>query len=454
MKPTRRSVLLSLSALPLAPACVPDEEPPPGDGPPRELTTGGPEPADLWDAADWAFDEDAFGWAVQSADPTPDSVLLGLQTDEPVVGVRVMEATSAEGGWTEVLASDGLETANGHVQLEVTDLRSDTTYAFTFVTDDGRRARVGRFRTALGADEYRVVTFGASSCLGSTGRPYPTLSRAAEEKLDFFCLLGDTVYADSADVPEEYRQHYRWTFVQEGFIDMAASTAVVATWDDHEVANNFEFGSDSMEIRFQHALTVFREAVPHRVGDVGTGIWRSLKWGDVLEIFVLDCRGERRDGNYISPEQMDWFKAGLAASTARFKVVLNSVAIQCYQSFFGDIFIEDRWEGYAQRDELLEHIAGEAIEGVFFIAGDFHFGSFGMVDPPGSFGPGEGLYEALAGPGGSNPLALSELFVPNDQVPFFLPEYNWLRVEADPVAGTLLLQWIGNDGEVLEERSV
>jgi len=448
MKPTRRSVLLSLSALPLAPACVP-EEVPPDEEPPVAYTTGGPEPAP-WDAPGTTFDGDAFPWAVQSADAAPDSVLLGLQTDVATLGVRVLEGT--DDGWVEVLATDDLPVTDGYLHVEVTDLRSDTTYTFAFVTDDGRRSLIGRFRTAFGPDDYRPIVFGASSCLGSVGRPFPTLTRASEETLDFFCLLGDTVYADQADVVEEYRAYYRTTFAQQGFKDLAASTSITATWDDHEVANNFEFDAPGMEERFVAALQVFNEAMPHREGPGGTGIWRSQKWGEVLELFVLDCRGERRDGNYISAEQMAWFQAGLKASTARFKVVLNSVAIQNYQSFFGDIFIEDRWEGYEQRAEVIDWIYEEQIEGVFWIAGDFHFGSLGTVDPPGF--RGDGMYEALAGPAGSNPLALSQVFVPDEQVAFFLAEYNWLRVEADPRAGTLLLQFIGNDGQIYEEREI
>lgn len=448
MKPTRRSVLLSLSALPLAPACVPEEVLPP-DGNPRDYTIGGPEPTP-WDAPGTTHDADAFPWAVQSADAHADSVLLGLQTDEPTLGVRVLEGTTD--GWSEVLATDDLPVTDGYLHVEVTDLRADTTYSFAFVTADGRRSLIGRFRTALAQDGYRPIVFGASSCLGATGRPFPSLSRASEETLDFFCLLGDTVYADSADVPEEYRTHYRVTFEQQGFKDLAASTSIVATWDDHEVANNYELTASGMEERFGHALQVFAEAMPHRTGPGGTGIWRSLRWGDVLEIFVLDSRGERRDGNYLSPEQMAWFKDGLKASTSRFKIVLSSVAIQDYQSWFGDIFIEDRWEGYEDRTEVINHIFEEQIEGVFWIAGDFHFGSLGTVDPPGF--RGGGMYEALAGPGGSNPLALSQVFVPNDQVAFFLAEYSWLRVEADPNAGTLLLQWIDNEGVVLEEREI
>lgn len=446
-KPTRRSVLISLAAVPLASACpssgpVPDPE----DPTPRQVTTGGPEP-EPW-SPDQVFDGTAFPWAVTATDVTSDGVILALQTDEPLLGVRVMEGTG--GGWVEVLSEDGLEVTDGFVHVEVTALSADRTYAYVFVTPDGRRSVVGRFRTALGADDWRTLVIGATSCLGSTGRPFPTLSDAASHQLDVFCLLGDTVYADGSTTVEHYRDEYRTTFAQQGFIDVAASTSMVATWDDHEVDNNYDPSSATIQARLPAAKQAFGEALPYRQGPGGSGIWRRLQWGEVLDLFVLDCRSERLDGRYISLEQMQWLQEGLLGSTARFKVVLNSVPITDYTSFFGELFREDRWEGYPQRTELIDFIWTEDIGGIFWISGDFHFGSLGRVDPPGF--RGDGMWEALAGPGGSNPIGAVEFFAVDDQVPFFIADWTWLRVEADPMAGTLLVQFIDGEGSVVQER--
>ena len=77
-------------------------------------------------------------------------------------------------------------------------------------------------------------------------------------------------------------------------------------------------------------LAGFNAAAPDR-------IWRSFRWGHSAEVFVLDCRGERRPSTrsvnptresvYISRAQMDWLKAGLRASPAVFKFIVNSVPI-------------------------------------------------------------------------------------------------------------------------------
>jgi hypothetical protein len=44
----------------------------------------------------------------------------------------------------------------------------------------------------------RKIVFGATCCLGQTNSPWYNLAKAAEERLDFFLLLGDTTYADSS----------------------------------------------------------------------------------------------------------------------------------------------------------------------------------------------------------------------------------------------------------------
>ncbi|MFO0003851.1 MAG: alkaline phosphatase D family protein, partial [bacterium] len=146
----------------------------------------------------------------------------------------------------------------------------------------------------------------------------------------------------------------------------------------------------------------------------------------MLDLFALDCRGERRDGNYISPEQMAWLKAELSASTARFKVILNSVPITDLSAIFGTTQAMDRWQGYpAQREEILAHIRDDAVEGVLWITGDVHYAQIGRVDPAG--GPGEDQWEVFCGPGGSTLNVLVEAFIGNEQYELLFAQWNYTR---------------------------
>ncbi len=396
---------------------------------------------DAW-VPDGTEDTEAFAWGVQVGDATPSGALVSFRTTEAAVSVVLVAADGD--GWVEVDRVEGLTPDVEVVQLAFEGLAADTAYSVVaYAADGARRSPVTRFRTALPADGYRVVTFGATSCLRDNA-PWPALSHAAAEKLDFFCLLGDTVYADAGD----YEGSWVTALSTAGLRDVTASTSILATWDDHEVANNYSFDEPGIEEKFVAGLAAFRRALPQGRGPGGTGIWRKLAWGTVLEVFALDCRGERRDGNYISPEQMAWLKAELSASTARFKILLNSVPITDLSDIFGPAELDDRWEGHPdQRADILGHIRDNAIPGVLWISGDVHYAQIGRVDPAG--GVGEDQWEVFVGPGGSTPNYLVEAYVGSEQYSMMFAKWNFARFTCDPGLGTIHVAYVGDDGAEL-----
>ena len=162
-------------------------------------------------------------------------------------------------------------------------------------------------------------------------------------------------------------------------------------------------------------MMLFHKALPNRSNSTG-GIYRKLSQGSVLDIFVLDCRGERisDDAQYISVGQMDWLKDSLTSSTARFKIIFNSVPITDFVNLIGEVESIDRWQGFPeQRTEILEHIEDTGIEGVLWISGDFHFGLISQVSPLGQ--TGDTMNEVLVGPSGSLLNIMGELLVPTEQ---------------------------------------
>ena len=168
---------------------------------------------------------------------------------------------------------------------------------------------------------------------------------------------------------------------------------------------------------------------------------------------MLDCRGERIDGDYISAEQMQWLKDELAASTARFKIIGNSVPITDMDDVYFGIAEEDRWDGHPeQQEEILAYIRDTGIEGVLWIAGDFHWGAVATIGRPGN--DFDDMYEVFCGPGGSfiNPIVL--LLNPNDHYPSVIKQWNYTVFEADPVAGTIQLAFIANDGSVIDSQTL
>ena len=430
---TRRRLLQSSAGVALLAGCGgPVGKPDDSDVPAEPAPTRGPEPAP-WQAPG-TLDEVAFGRGLQIGDATADAALVSVRTTEAALTMVLVRADGD--GWVEIARTD-VTPQDGGAQVDLADLDADTAYTVCLYAGD-RRCAPSRFRTAPAAGAARIVTFGATSCFGGN-RPWPSLSFAATEQLDFFVLLGDTVYADGAATLDEYRAFWDEALATAGLREVCASTSLVATWDDHEVGNDWDPVEDAALATV--ALQAFREAIP--IG--GESLWRSLRWGDTLEIFVLDCRGERFDGDYISPAQMAWLKAGLAVSAARFKIIVNSVPITDFTgTALGDYFDDQRWQGYpAQRAEILDAIEG--IPGVLWLAGDFHFGLLARVDP------GTDVWEVLAGPAGSFLNPIVETLDDTDRFPVAFGAFNYVRFTADPGTGTIAVAWIGDDGAAIAE---
>lgn len=448
MSISRRGVVVggaSLGALSVLGACDGSR----GSGPQGSDTSEGE--LSPWSPAG-TVDTAAFAWGVQVGDATANTAIISVRTLEASVVLVLARATCDSGVcWDEVERTEALEVSDRVLQLTLDGLDADSVYSVVVYAQDGeRRSPVTRFRTALPADGWRVVTFGATCCLGGN-EPWPSLSYAAAEQLDFFCLAGDTIYADNP--PNAFDLDTKWAtaLATQGLLDLTASTSLIAAWDDHEVDNNWSYDTAGMEDTVQSALAEFRRALPQTIGPGSLGVWRKLAWGQVCDVFVLDCRGERRDGNYVSVEQMEWLKAGLASSTARFKIILNTVPITDYAAFWQSTQIDDRWSGFpAQRSEILQHIAGQDITGVLWISGDLHMAQIGYVDPAG--GVAADQWEVLVGPAGSFPNVLANMYAGDPQYPVLFAFFNWTRFVCDPDAGTIAVTFIGDDGAVIAER--
>ncbi|MEZ4235231.1 MAG: alkaline phosphatase D family protein [Myxococcota bacterium] len=427
--PSRRTILRSFAALSVA-GCAPETKvrpdklhdgasttdptspavdtgatgtSPPDTGTPTETTppTGpGPEPATAW-SPPGTVDDVTFACGVQTGDALPDGIVVHVrQTGEPVLDLAL--AVGVDGGWQEVpLDAVGLVPDEGVVRAEITGLLPDHTYSVVaYTADHSRRSLVARFRTALAPGDQRVIRFGATSCLGSLGAPWRSMSRVAQDpaKLDFFLLLGDTIYADEGLEPAgDWEGHWSEALAIDGLRDITAATSVVATWDDHEVDNDFLVWEEPDEVAA--GLSAFLRAVPQRPGPNGL-LWRKVSWGDAVDLFVLDCRGERSPGAYLSDAQRDWLERELLASTARFKVILNSVPITNMDDLLFGVANSDGWMDYEDdRDRILDHIADNGITGVLWVSGDVHWGAIATVDLPGSGRPDQ--IEVICGPAGS-----------------------------------------------------
>ncbi len=329
-------------------------------------------------------------------------------------------------------------------------------YCFTATGDDDVSARsdVGVIQVPAAAGDSPVVRLGVSSCTHYNATPYTTLDEVPNVgDLDAYLLLGDTVYADNCNTYAEYQAYWRTALAEPAYAAIRSRSAVLATWDDHEVTNNWN--PETMDPdRLEGARDCFFDHLPlARHATDPNRIWRSHRFGDTLEVIVLDCRSERLpstadapDAQYLSVAQLNWLKDRLQNSPCTFKLIMNSVPITDLPLAFDS----DNWRNFnAQRDDILSFIDTAGIDGALWVAGDVHFGAAGRVGRAGEAGAGQ--IEIIAGPAGQlapNPLAF---LCRAPQFEWAAARKNFATLEFDPAAGTVRARFTGFNGGLLAD---
>ena len=97
-------------------------------------------------------------------------------------------------------------------------------------------------------------------------------------------------------------------------------------------------------------------------------------------------------------------------------------------------------------------IRDEGVSGVLWIAGDFHWGALATVGRPGD--PADDMWEVFCGPGGSGINPLVFLINADDHYRLVVREHNYVAFECDPMAQTIQLAFIGDDGAVIETETL
>ena len=309
----------------------------------------------------------------------------------------------------------------GQVLLE--GLRAGTRYTYRVWFSAGDRrgpAVLGAFRTAPAVDAEAAVEIafggdvaGQNVCRDAReGLPIMNAIRARQP--DVFVGLGDMIYADNAcDAAGRYGNaqvgglgvavalrdfwaHWRYARADRPSQQLLRSTSYVGVWDDHEVVNDFGPLTDAPTRRLHGRASP--PARPRRVprlhadrGEPGTPkrLYRALRWGKHVELFVLDTR-QYRDANsrstaptrpktMLGREQLTWLKERLAASDATWKVIVSSVPMSI-PTGFPPTNGRDGWANFDQQTgfehellDLLRFMAERGLDDTVWITTDVHF---------------------------------------------------------------------------------
>ncbi len=409
---SRRAVLKSLSTLGLAPllnACVDSSSPASGAAPGVDESQQPPS---------------SFKHGVASGDPYARSVLLWTRvTPERDADITVHWLIAADPELTEVVDSGSFTTNAGRdytVKVVAEGLKPQTHYWYQFRAGDATSA-VGRTKTAPTADAaLEQILFAFTSCAYySMGFFNAYHGVAQRDDLDVVLALVDYIYEDGGDEPlatpfafgrymepaheivslEDYRIRHALYKTDSDLQAAHAAHPWICTWDDHESANNSyttgaadhtEGEEGNWTDRKRAAIRAYFEWMPVRdefnPNDRDLHLYRRIRYGDLLEFFVLDTRLEGRDPqaadsdeaaqpgrHMISPAQENWLLDGLRSTPVRWKIIAQQTMLSQLFVSPGNPFSFDSWDGYVdQRNRLLDAFAGDDINNVVVITGDIH----------------------------------------------------------------------------------
>lgn len=323
-------------------------------------------------------------------------------------------------------------------QIGLEKLSPATRYFYRAVVSDKKPGPVSSFVTAPRTDDQARVSFCFSADTRESYKPFTVMSAVRAQRPDFFLYLGDTIYADrngtARELPEfwaKYRTNREDPWLQGCLCD----TSLYVSWDDHEVADDYLPGNRLASV----GRRAFLDYWPiRRFSTEPERIYRSFRWGQALELFVLDVRQYRdlNRGTMLGKAQKEWLLSGISNSTSTFKFVATTVPMAGGGS--------DRWDGFPkEREEILRYINNRKLRGVVFLSGDMHYAAITKIPRSG------GLKDITAGP----------LAAPLNRVTdgtarryeYYLAEnFNFAKITVDPMKdrNQALVEFVDQDNRI------
>ena len=381
------------------------------------------------------FETDPFALGVASGSPLPDGVVLWTRLAPrpleigggmPAAPVTLRWSLAEDEGFTRGVrkgTAQALPALAHSVHVEVGGLAPDRPHWYRFDCGDAQSV-LGRTRTAAapGATRERF-RFAYASCQNFERGYFSAYRHMLADELDLIVHLGDYFYESPAATngvrrhegpePESldaYRARHALYKTDPDLRAAHAAAPWAVTWDDHEVDNDYagDFSQDRVDPALFHArraaaYQAYYEHMPLRAAalprDGAMRLHQRLRFGDLLELHVLDTRQYRSDqacgsdgpgggkiledcDERLSParsllgsEQAAWLESGLAGSQVRWNVLAQQLLMAQLEQKVGpgEGYWSDGWDGYApERERLLRFVAERRIPNLVTIGGDIH----------------------------------------------------------------------------------
>ena len=364
------------------------------------------------------FDPDLkpFYHGVASGDPTNNAVVIWTRVtpEDSLPHIKVQWEISTDEGFTNVIQGGKFTTDPSRdytVKVDVSGLEAGFEYYYRFMAL-GATSEVGKTKTA--AQDVSEINLAVVSCSNYEFGYFNAYGDIANrEDVDAVVHLGDYIYeygpgsygdttigrfnlpAKEIITLQDYRTRYSLYRLDKDLRSAHANHPFINIWDDHEIANdsykdgaqNHQEDEGSYESRKDAAVQVYYEWLPIREnGD----LYRSFRYGDLMELIMLDERLEGRTEpvdsltdptledpgrSMLGAEQLSWLKEKLSKTSSTWKVIGNQVIFSYLNwGFVPNWTINlDSWDGYpAEQKNLANFIKDEEIDNVVFITGDTH----------------------------------------------------------------------------------
>lgn len=356
-----------------------------------------------------------FYHGVASGDPLSDRVIIWTRytPDTSANPVTIDWEVATDTGFSNVVQNGSFgtdATRDWTVKVDVTGLQSNMWYFYRFEYN-GDYSLVGRTRTAP-TGMVDSLRFAITSCSDYVEGYFHSYRHMVQRNdVDAVIHLGDYIYENGAagelgrphepldriTLLEDYRQRYSQYRLDPDLRCVHQMYPFINVWDDHELANNAwmggaqahdEPGDGLWEDRKGFAARAYHEWVPFREPNPSDSlqIYRSLQWGDLVDLFMADTRIIGRDEqnanaiddpdrHILGEAQLGWLATEMANSQAQWKVLGQQVMMASLEIPFVGIppASEDSWNGYRwERDNFYDTVLVKDIENLVVLTGDIH----------------------------------------------------------------------------------
>ena len=361
-----------------------------------------------------------FFHGVASGDPLSDQVMLWTKVT-PSTGnlnsIPVYWQIATDVNFTNII-NFGQTTADSisdfTVKLDICGLQPATYYYYAF-NALGQNSVTGRTKTApaTGGTEARFAVASCSSYEHGYFNAYESMSKRND--LDAVIHLGDYIYEYASGgfsssvltgagrtyqptteiiTLNDYRIRHSHYKLDDQLQRVHQVHPFVTTWDDHETANdsykdgaeNHSPGTEGPWINRKISGTqAYKEYMPIRNPDPNDDvkIWRKLRYGDLLDLIILDSRlwardeqdlGQTNNSNHklLGNDQFTWLESQLSDSSTQWKVICQQVMMAPLE-ILGFAVNADQWDGYnSERNRLINYIENNNVANPVVLTGDIH----------------------------------------------------------------------------------